>query len=199
MRFTCNWLVSDLSPLSDSIKLFSTQEAVSQSQPATQPMDASVELDTSSQGLEEGVWGQLYPHCGTFPRIPLNKDKDVPFRLGRASSCDYVIRETDMGDKKRLGAVSKTQCEIRKTIEGVFVKDTSSNGTWVNGHKIGKDNSWPLEHNAEICFAEARKKVFVFMSNMEEGETFPADLTNKYTVSKVLGRGAHGEVRLGFR
>ena len=36
-------------------------------------------------------------------------------------------------------------------------------------------------------------------TNMEEGENFPADLTNKYTVSKVLGRGAHGEVRLGFR
>ena len=39
--------------------------------------------------LEEGVWGQLYPHCGAFPRIPLSKDV---FRFGRASSCDYVIR-----------------------------------------------------------------------------------------------------------
>lgn len=37
------------------------------------------------------------------------------------------------------------------------------------------------------------------MSNMEEGESFPEALTSKYTVSKVLGRGAHGEVRLGFR
>ena len=37
------------------------------------------------------------------------------------------------------------------------------------------------------------------MSNMEEGESFPEVLNNKYTVSKVLGRGAHGEVRLGFR
>ena len=37
------------------------------------------------------------------------------------------------------------------------------------------------------------------MSYMEEGESFPEALTNKYTVSKVLGRGAHGEVRLGFR
>ena len=41
--------------------------------------------------------------------------------------------------------------------------------------------------------------MFVFMSNMEEGESFPEALTDKYTVSKVLGRGAHGEVRLGFR
>jgi len=172
----------------DSVTM--TQEA------ATQPMDSSIDLDPSSQGLEEGVWGQLYPHCGSFPRIPLKTDV---FRFGRASSCDYVIRETDMGDKKWLTAVSKIQCEIIKTDEGVFVKDRSSNGTWVNGHKICKENKWPLEHNAEICFAGARKKVFVFMSNMEEGESFPEALTNKYTVSKVLGRGAHGEVRLGFR
>ena len=35
---------------------------------------------------------------------------------------------------------------------------------WVNGNKVGKDAMWPLDHNAEICFAGANKKVFVFMS-----------------------------------
>ena len=43
-----------------------------------------------------------------------------------------------MGDKKWLAGVSKIQCEILKTDKGVFVKDRSSNGTWVNGHRIGK-------------------------------------------------------------
>ena len=38
------------------------------SQPATQPLDASFDLESASQGLEDGVYGQLYPHCGTFPR-----------------------------------------------------------------------------------------------------------------------------------
>ena len=39
------------------------------SQPATQPLDASFDMETQSQRDEEdGVWGQLYPHCGTFPR-----------------------------------------------------------------------------------------------------------------------------------
>ena len=66
-------------------------------------------MDTPfSQNPMEGVWGQLYPHCGTFPRfdlffikleewfsigiflrLPLRTDA---FRLGRAKSCDYVIR-----------------------------------------------------------------------------------------------------------
>ena len=38
------------------------------SQPATQPLDASFEMEPASQDTEDGVWGQLYPHCGTFPR-----------------------------------------------------------------------------------------------------------------------------------
>ena len=64
---------------------------------------------------------------------------------------------------------------------------------------MGKDKMWPLNHNAEICFAGYNKKVFVFMSMDGQTEIFPNQLTSKYTVSKVLGRGACGEVRLGFR
>ena len=41
-----------------------------------------------------------------------------------------------MGSYKWLSAVSKTQCEITKCPQGVFLKDRSSNGTWVNGHRV---------------------------------------------------------------
>ena len=74
-----------------------------------------------------------------------------------------------------------------------------SPGTWVNGHKVGKNSVWPLENNAEICFAGATKKVFVFISKEETEETFPEELTTSYTVSRVLGTGASAEVRLAFR
>ena len=104
-----------------------------------------------------------------------------------------------MGDKKWVTAVSKIQCEIFRDKKGVFVKDLSSNGTWVNGHKIGKGLQFPLEHNAEICFAGQFKKVFFFMRNDGQTETFPSELSSLYTISKMLGRGACGEVRLGFR
>ena len=57
----------------------------------------------------------------------------------------------------------------------------------------------PLEHDSEICFAGLNKKVFVYRSTDPQREIFPPELTDKYTVSKVLGRGACGEVRLGFR
>ena len=38
--------------------------------PDTQPMDdQDPSFDVSKEEEEEkGVWGQLFPHCGTFPR-----------------------------------------------------------------------------------------------------------------------------------
>ena len=47
-----------------------SQPALSQSQPATQPLEFSQEslAQVASQGPEDGVWGQLFPYSGTFPR-----------------------------------------------------------------------------------------------------------------------------------
>ena len=50
-----------------------------------------------------------------------------------------------------------------------------------------------------ICFAYPSKKVFVFMSNEVVEDSYPEELTSKYKVSKVLGTGATGQVRLAFR
>ena len=77
---------------------------------------------------------------------------------------------------------SKIRCEIFRNEKGAFIKDRSSNGTWVNGHKVGKVVVWPLEHNSELCFAGAKKKVFVFMFTSKPTESFPTELTNKFTV-----------------
>ena len=72
------------------------------SQPATQPLDGSFEMEEG--GHMEGVWRQLYPHSGTFPRLLLKQEM---FRLGQAKTSNYVIRESDMGGSKWLNAVSK--------------------------------------------------------------------------------------------
>ena len=146
------------------------------SQLATQPLDDSFEMEEG--GHMEGVWGQLYSHSGTFPRLALKQEM---FRLGRAMTSDYVIRESDMGGSKWLNAVSKCQCKIVKNSSGVFLRDKSSNGTCVNGNKVGKDKMWPLEHNAEICFAGSNKKVFLFMSMEATSDCFPPELTTMYT------------------
>ena len=74
-----------------------------------------------------------------------------------------------MGDKIDVARKClEIQCEILKTDKGIFVKDRSSNVPWVNGHKIGKDGGLRSDLWRTVL-AGARKKVFVFMSNMEEG------------------------------
>jgi len=170
------------------------KEDVPASQVATQPLEPGLELECSQGGQ---VWGQLYPHCGTFPRIRL--DREV-FRLGRAADSDYVVRASDMGSEQWRISVSNTQCEIWRDRDGVWLKDCSLYGTWVNGRKVGRGNTAPLSHNAEICFVAPSKKVLVFMSSDPgEDEVLPAELTSRYAVSRVLGRGTAGEVRLAFR
>ena len=106
-------------------------------QPATQPLDGSFEMEEGCQ--IEGVWGQLYPHSGTFPRLALKQEMSL---LGLVKTSNY-----DMGGSKWLNAVSKCNYKIVKNSTGVFLRDKSSNGIWVNGHNVGKDNMWPLEHN----------------------------------------------------
>ena len=59
-------------------------------------------------------------------RIALSGEK---FVLGRASSCDYSVKESDMCGIKWLQAVSKVQCEVFKTDKGPpLLKDLSTNG-----------------------------------------------------------------------
>ena len=62
------FLISDLSICCQGNS--QSQAALSQSQPATQPLEFSQEslAQVASQGPEDGVWGQLFPYCGTFPR-----------------------------------------------------------------------------------------------------------------------------------
>ena len=88
------------------------------------------------------------------------------------------------------------ELELLRTCQLHF---TTGSGTWVNGVKVGRGTTIPLEHNATICFSYPAKKVFVFMGSDVLEESFPVELTSKYTVSKVLGTGISGQVRLGFR
>ena len=57
---------------------------------------------------------------------------------------------------------------------------------------MGKDNMWPLKHNSKIWFAGSNNKVFVFMLMEATSDSFPPKFSTKYTVSKVLGKGACG-------
>ena len=72
-------------------------------------------------------------------------------------------------------------------------------GTFVNGHKVGKGKTYPMSPDSDISFSHASKKAFIFISSQEVQETFPPEFSSKFKMSRVLGTGASGEVRLAFR
>ena len=81
----------------------------------------------------------------------------------------------------------------------VYIQDLSSNGTYVNGEKIGKNKKRVLDNNAEIALASKSHRVYVFIDpKAVEDSSIPPVVREKYTVSKEIGRGAYGEVKLCF-
>lgn len=80
-----------------------------------------------------------------------------------------------------------------------YIVDLSSNGTYVNGEKIGKNKQQILENNAEIALASKTHRVYIYMdSNMVEDLSVPDIIRDKYIVSREIGRGSYGEVKLCF-
>ncbi|XP_066466168.1 serine/threonine-protein kinase Chk2-like [Tiliqua scincoides] len=81
-----------------------------------------------------------------------------------------------------------------------YIEDHSANGTFVNGERLEKGRKCPLTHNAEIALSLPHNKVFVFSDLMEDSlqSEYPKELRDKYIISKTLGRGACGEVKLAF-
>ncbi|CAI2731039.1 unnamed protein product [Schistosoma spindalis] len=80
----------------------------------------------------------------------------------------------------------------------VFIHDLSSNGTFVNGSKVGRGKKQPLNNNDEISISLKHLKCFIFSESSSARALYPPEVTDKYTVSKHIGRGAYGEVRLIF-
>jgi len=80
-----------------------------------------------------------------------------------------------------------------------IIQDLSSNGTFINGEKIGKNKKHVLQNNDEIALASKYHRVYVFIDPHEKEDTsFPDVVREKFIISKELGRGAYGEVRLCF-
>ncbi|CAD5115332.1 DgyrCDS4314 [Dimorphilus gyrociliatus] len=146
------------------------------------------------------VWGKLFPVGKHFEYLGVTDLIQESYSVGRADDCTITLQGDD--DPNFL-LYSKKHFEIRReklsTGEHVFLLDCSSNGTLVNGVKVGKNNKQALNNNDEICLTIKKQLAFIYMaSDSNEDAQFPKELRTKYTISKVLGRGACGEVRLAF-
>lgn len=126
---------------------------------------------------------------------------DNEYSVGRGKTCSVVLQSNELQTSKYFLAYSSTHFTIVRdqTKNHVYLVDLSSNGTYINGEKLGKNNKQILENNAEIALASKTHRVYVYIdTKAKKDDTIPATLQEKYIVSKQIGRGAYGEVKLCF-
>ena len=147
---------------------------------------------------ESNVWGRLLSINKLFPSFNLI---DNEYSLGRGKNCSIPLESKELQASKYYLAYSSTHFKIiRDTTKNyAYIQDLSSNGTFVNGDKIGKNKRRVLDNNAEIALASKAHRVYVYIdANATEDSTVPPNVREKYIISKEIGRGAYGEVKLCF-
>lgn len=167
--------------------------------PTQDVTDGYFSSEEEDHSQTEEAWGRLFPLGDSFVGLDLVKDE---YTFGRGDNCDVAFNNSGKRNQC-FQAYSKVHFKLirKSTSTGmhVFLEDASSNGTFVNGEKVGKGNRQVLGNNDEIALAMKKNKAFVFMDlSVNEDASLPKELTDKYTLTKVLGRGACGEVRLAF-
>lgn len=162
--------------------------------------------DASDSDEEQAeMWGRCFPIGKGFVPQDLVKDE---YTFGRDSSCDHSFDVTSAKRTQHFAAISKTHFRIFRLQEksnpskyNVFLEDKSSNGTFVNGEKVGRGKKRVLNNNDEIALSLVKNKAFIFYDCGQAGEDvskLPEEFREKYTLSKTIGRGACGEVKLAF-
>lgn len=179
------------------------------SQKTTQNTENTQPTDPFSQDFCDSPmvlpWGRLCPNKPKFIPVELVGDS---YTLGRGTNCEINVLILGL-DKKIVDCISKQHFKISKEkikssnniedITVVYIEDLSINGTYVNKMKIGKGNRVVLENHDVISLAQAKFAVYIFMNiQAYEGNDLPAEIKGKYAISRKLGSGACGEVKLVF-
>lgn len=92
-----------------------------------------------------GLWGKLVP---LTPGLPTHDLSDLVVVIGRLKGCDIMIKDMRLSGK---------HCKLEKRDENVFITDLSTNGTYLNDEKIGKNVEKQIEKDAEIWLLPASK------------------------------------------
>ncbi|KAH7928923.1 kinase-like protein [Leucogyrophana mollusca] len=175
----------DLIPVDDAMEE-QTQQATQSTQPASQT--------TNSADADAHLWGFLQPCSSALRRIDFFK-LSPSAKIGRAPDNDVVLPG---------GKVSNRHCKImwdgkEDKHSAVTVVDFSSNGTWINGTKIGKDKTGILKEGNEIAFGSPQSQPgsmedYRFIYRHTAAGPPVGGLHAHYDISHELGKGSFATV-----
>ncbi|XP_044728383.1 ovarian-specific serine/threonine-protein kinase Lok [Chrysoperla carnea] len=141
------------------------------------------------------VWGWLYPTRLHLKPLDL---VNSTFTLGRSIDCDIVLNGQNI-TPNILKIVSKRHFKIyREDVDQstiMYLEDCSYNGTFINGQRVGKGKKVILQNGDEISIGHPSVRVYVFKCICDSVH-LPKEISSKYVVTRLLGTGACGEVKL---
>lgn len=70
-----------------------------------------------------------------------------------------------------------------------ILEDYSSNGTFVNGKKIGKGKNKLLTHGDKIAMTCPKGEIFTYLDTQYRNPGFPSDINKKFVIAENLGKG----------
>ncbi|CAM4663375.1 unnamed protein product [Caretta caretta] len=161
----------------------------------------SIPEDQEPEEIVPQPWGRLFALGKGFCNYDCVNDECW---FGRDRSCDYSFAKLGLTETGLYQNYSKKHFRIFREMGPrnsyvAYIEDHSANGTFLNKELIGKGKRLPLTHNSEIALSVQTNKVFVFSDLMVDDQSgYPREFREKYIMSKTLGSGACGEVKLAF-
>jgi len=195
----------------------STQEL-----PDTQPIGDGKEgggwpdPEKSSDNGKRPAWGMLVAEDSIhFENVALDQKN---FSCGKGATNDYVLNESKI-EADCYQQFSRVHFKIERipgskpTHFEVFLTDLSTNGTFVNKDRVGKNKRRALMSHDIISMTSPEREAFKFIDLQKgKGESFnastssitpdfdslPPDLKARYVVGSLLGKGASGSAYLCY-
>ncbi|XP_028851689.1 serine/threonine-protein kinase Chk2 isoform X2 [Denticeps clupeoides] len=145
---------------------------------------------------EPEPWGRLLPLVKGFR---LHNCVEDEYWFGRDHKCQYAFDDPQILMSPLYKTYSKRHFRIFRENNIVFIEDNSGNGTFLDGILIGRGKRVPLANTAELALAEQGNKVFVFIDLTKDDQAnFPKEFHQKYMITRKIGVGVCGEVKLAF-
>ncbi|XP_006869258.1 PREDICTED: serine/threonine-protein kinase Chk2 isoform X2 [Chrysochloris asiatica] len=161
----------------------------------------SIPEDQEPEDPVPAPWARLWALQDGFSNLECVNDN---YWFGRDRSCEYCFDEPLLKRTDKYRTYSKKHFRIFREMGPknsyiAYIEDHSGNGTFVNRELVGKGRRLPLNNNSEIALSVWSNKVFVFFDLTVDDQTvYPKELRDEYIMSKTLGSGACGEVKLAF-
>ncbi|KAF8597496.1 kinase-like protein [Ceratobasidium sp. AG-I] len=186
-------------------------------QPQTQPQTLPQEPEPDADAVHPDCWGLLVPcssgqpsgviqlrkrplPSGVEPVWPRPATEEHTFKIGRGSQNDFTLPGQKISSQHCSLTWSGRSDDKPSKEHAVVVHDNSSNGTFINGKRIGKTKKSLLTPGDELSFGLPGQDLddldyrYIFR-RPNEGVAVGNGVFQEYELGPALGRGAFATVR----